>query len=129
MEAGRRNRKTSPSASPQDGPGEALNRSARRPVIFTGPGNQREALAEPRGQRFRAVAPEREAAALLRPIEGEGGNDRNRARPGRRSKRLDIGVLSSLVGEEMEGGAVVPDAPAPVRYPLSHVGDDEMRTL
>jgi len=71
--------------------------------------DQAEAVAEGRGQRFRAVADDREATATFGTVKREGRDDRMRARTQSAAQRLQIGRAIVGIGEEVENRAIVPE--------------------
>src|SRR6478752_5407378 len=70
---------------------------------------QRERVAEFRGERLWRVADNWQAAALVRSVRRECGDDGAATALQRRPQSLFVAVAGVARGEEMKRGAVVPD--------------------
>lgn len=66
----------------------------------------------------------RKAAALLRAVERKRPDNQVTAALERLLEPLDVGLLYLLVGQEVEGGAIMPDVICICRLPTSMMADD-----
>src|SRR5258705_2998342 len=98
-----------------------LHNSPRRGVIVSARVDQLKAPSEGCGEGVRVVAADGQAAAALRAVEREGGDDGKSTRAQRASKPGNIGRLIVRLGEKMKRGPVVPHIIGPRRLPNGHV--------
>ena len=80
-----------------------------------------EGFPELRAQISGRVAPHRQARADFGPIGGERPEDHRAAGLDCTSQRLDVPCSFPLVDQEMEDGAIVPQAVTPIRLPLEEI--------
>lgn len=103
---------------------EPLLGAPRREVDALARLEERERGLEHGGQRRAIVAVDEESAASLRAVRGEHGEDEVPAWPDRRRGTARVGQLVVVIGQEVQGGAVVPHVDGPVEAQRAHVGVD-----
>ena len=98
-------------------------------MLVTHTVNKPESRPERLDEGFRAIAPHWKAAAALRAVKGEGRYDGVSSVGKRGVEPRNIGSAIHLLGEEVKGGAIVPDVVSPSGFPDRHVGDDPLDAI
>src|SRR3954468_5713331 len=98
-----------------------LNRAPGRDVLMPPAVDQFKAVSQDGRQGCGVVAADKKAAASLRPIRRERGDDGMSARTQGAPEPLNIGDLFVLPRKEVKGRAVVPDIVGPRRIPSRHI--------
>lgn len=98
-------------------------------MLMTHTVHELESWSERLGKGLRAVALHWQPAATFRAVKGEGRDDGVSGVGKRGVELLDIGSAVRLVGEEVEGCAIMPDVVSPSGLPGRHIGDDPLNAI
>ena len=102
---------------------ELLNGAPRRRMVVASGIDQDEVPPEDCGQSGRVMAHDRQTAASLRPVRREGPDDDVSPWPESLLEFIDVSRLISLIGQEVECSAVMPQIVRLCRLPFGDVSD------